>query len=91
MAEGAEQPYQRDPNSTAREYENVTASDSVNFPRIARAVRFDVGGTAVLVKADDTTATIVAVAGKDEPYQCKRVNITGTDLALQTGILAVYN
>lgn len=83
-------PFSRDSNSTALDYKNVTASDTIRF-QLCRAIRFDVGGTVKLVKNDDTTATFIAVAGKDEPFSCKGVMVTGSDAGVVAGgILAIY-
>lgn len=74
----SEESYQRDANSTAREYEEQTASDTVDFTRLARAVRFGVGGNATLMDFEGNTTDFVNIQpGEVIPGQCIRVLATG--------------
>jgi hypothetical protein len=73
-------------NGTDR-WVTITASDTVNLLENPRAIHCDVGGTAVLVGADDVAISFVLSAGSGYPYQPKRINSTGTTA---TGLKALY-
>ena len=72
----------------AKDYENVSASDTVDFIRLARAVRFDTGGTVVLVRKNGLTATITVLDGETFPGNVRRINATGTTAS---GFLAYWS
>lgn len=58
----------------------VTASDSVNFERVAKALYVGGGGNISLLAEDgDTSVTFSAVpSGYILPVRVRRVNVTGT-------------
>ena len=85
----SEDSYQRDANSTARAYEEQTASDTIDFTRLARAVRFGVGGNATLMDFEGNTTDFVNIQpGEVIPGQCKRVLAAGLTAS---NIIAFYN
>ena len=85
----SEDSYIRDANSTAREAENVTAHDSNDFPRLARALRFGSAGNATIIDSRDNEIVLEGIqAGEVILIQCKRVN--STDLTAGN-IVAIYN
>lgn len=85
--------YPLDATSPAKTYENVGASDTVNFPQLARAIRFDVSGIVTLVMSNGDTAVITAIAGETFAGNVKRVNETGSDAAflVATTMLVYYS
>lgn len=63
----------------AESFEAVTASDTVNFSRGARAVYVGGAGNVVVVSKAGTAVTFVGVAaGTILPVECVRVNNTNT-------------
>lgn len=65
----------------------ITTSDSVNLPNgLCRGIHVGVGGTITLIQADLVVPYIV-VAGSYYPYECTRVNATGTTA---TDLVALY-
>ena len=85
----SEDSYQRDANSTAREYEEQTASDTIDFTRLARAVRFGGGGNATLMDfAGNTTDFVNIQPGEVIQGVCRRVLATGLTAS---NIVALYS
>ena len=76
----------------ALEAEAVTAHDSTNFTKVARALYIGAGGNAtVVLENNDTVLFNGLIAGTILPIRCKRVNATGTTIPAATGnIVALF-
>ena len=76
----------------ALEAEAVTFSDSVNFTKIARALYIGAAGNAtVVLENNDTVLFNGLAAGTILPIRCKRVNATGTTIAVAAGnVVALF-
>lgn len=71
--------YQRDPNSTALDYENVTASDVTPLPRLARNVRVGTAGNLTVINAEDREVLFANMqAGEHTLGFVKQIKATGT-------------
>ena len=72
-------PYPRDANSTAKDWGNVTPSDTEDLKQVARMLRFGMAGDAVIVNGEGVAVTVIGiVAGEKIPGWATRVNATGT-------------
>lgn len=80
--------------STGKGFAPVSPSDTQDLPMNAAgsfpvALRFGVGGTAVLIGLDGSSATFVNVQnGETIPCSCKRVMSTGSSGV--SSIVAIY-
>jgi hypothetical protein len=72
---------------TSRDSFAITPDDAVNFTKIPREIIVGTAGNIVVVKFDNSTVTIAAVAGQTITQICKRINATGTTATGLVGIV----
>jgi hypothetical protein len=65
----------------------ITASNTVNLPKLTDAINVGAAGTLAAVLQNDQVVTLTVTAGAVLPLRVKRVNATGTTA---TGLVALY-